>query len=68
MLDGSPKLTDIFNSARVDQAVFGEIYQYLDLDVSLERRMGMGLVLPILSIALALFLILKKNATNLIPK
>ena len=65
MLDGSPKLTDIFNSARVDQAVFGEIYQYLDLDVSLERRMGMGLVLPILSIALALFLILKNKKFDL---
>ena len=65
MLDGSPKLTDIFNAARVDQAVFGEIYKYLDLDVSLERRMGMGLVLPILSIALALFLILKNKKFDL---
>lgn len=65
MLDGSPKLTDIFNAARVDQAVFGEIYKYLDLDVSLERRMGMGLVLSILFIALTLFLILQNKKFDL---
>jgi hypothetical protein len=64
MLDGSPRLSDIFNSSRTDQAIFGEIYRFLDLDSAVDRRMGLGLILPLLSFLVLINLILNRKKSN----
>lgn len=60
MIDGSPRVSDLLNSARNDQAVFSSIYEYLNLTAEVERRMGLGIILPLFFL-IVLFLILKNH-------
>lgn len=59
MIDGSPKLIDFMNSTRNEQAVFRYFYEFFNLTAEVERRMGLGIILPIISVII--ILIIAKN-------